>query len=344
MRVFVTGDAGFIGYHLSHALLTEGHHVSGFDGITDYYAPRLKRARLRRLEEFPAFSHVTAMLEDAGAVQQAVSDAKPDIVIHLAAQAGVRYSLEHPDTYVNANYVGTFNLINALRENTPQHVLLASSSSVYGGNTNTPFSESDQAEAPLSIYAATKKATEGLAHSYSHLYDIPITMLRFFTVYGPWGRPDMALFKFVSAIENGRAIDIYGHGNMKRDFTYVGDLVEAVRRLTSTPPVMGSPVGLSDSLSPVAPFRVVNIAGGVSVGLIEFIEAIENAMGMRAVRNMLPMQPGDVVETAADTVLLRQLVGEIPRTPVLEGVERFVAWYKEHDGALLTSTDASAEA
>jgi UDP-glucuronate 4-epimerase len=271
------------------------------------------------------------MLEDAAALEDAVGRSDAEIVVHLAAQAGVRYSLEHPQSYIQSNVVGTANLLEALRHYTPQHLLFASSSSVYGGNAKVPFAETDRADGPVSIYAATKKSGEALVHSYAHLFGIPATCLRFFTVYGPWGRPDMALFKFVAAMLEGRAIDVYGQGRMQRDFTYVDDLVAAIEQLMKRPPELGKPID-HDSLSAVAPFRVVNIGGGRPTQLMDFIKAIEGAMGRKAALNMLPMQAGDVVATESDTTLLRALVGTLPATPVETGVAQFVSWYMDHYG------------
>jgi UDP-glucuronate 4-epimerase len=331
VKVFITGTSGFIGFHLAGRLLAEGHAVTGFDGMTPYYDPALKQARLAILQQQAGFTQIDGMLEDAAALEDAVGRSDPEIVVHLAAQAGVRYSLEHPQSYIQSNVVGTANLLEALRRYTPQHLLFASSSSVYGGNAKVPFAETDRADGPVSIYAATKKSGEALVHSYAHLFGIPATCLRFFTVYGPWGRPDMALFKFVAAMLEGRAIDVYGQGRMQRDFTYVDDLVAAIEQLMKRPPELGKPVD-HDSLSAVAPFRVVNIGGGRPTQLMDFIKAIEGAMGRKAALNMLPMQAGDVVATESDTTLLRALVGTLPATPVETGVAQFVSWYMDHYG------------
>ena len=329
MRFFLTGTAGFVGFHLARKLLGQGHEVVGFDAVTPYYDVSLKRARLAILGVEPSFSPVEVRLEDAEGLNTAVRQARADIVVHLAAQAGVRYSLEHPQSYVQSNMVGTANLLEALRQTPPRHLLFASSSSVYGGNRKIPFSETDRADAPVSLYAATKKAGEEMVHSYAHLWGLPATCVRLFTVYGPWGRPDMALFKFVDQMLAGKPIDVYGEGKMRRDFTYVGDVVDALVRLAERPPLLGEKIA-HDSLSDVAPFRVVNIAAGQTVQLTEFIEAIEAATGTRAQLNMLPMQPGDVVATQADTSLLRELIGSMQQTGVTEGVARFVQWYREY--------------
>ena len=323
MRVLVTGAAGFIGFHLSRRLLADGFEVDGFDGMTPYYDVTLKQARWAELERSPRFRGRVAMLEDFAALA-AFADPKPDIVVHLAAQAGVRYSLENPRAYVDANLVGTFNVLEVSRG--VRHLLLASTSSVYGANAAMPFRETDRTDHPLTLYAATKKASEDMAHSYAHLWKTPTTAFRFFTVYGPWGRPDMALFKFVAATLKGEPIEVYGHGEMKRDFTYVDDLVEAVVRLIDKPPREGEPVGPMDSLSPAAPYRVVNIGGGQPVGLLPFIAAIERALGRPIEKRMLPMQKGDVPATWAAPDLLRALTGYVPTTDVETGVRAFVEW------------------
>jgi UDP-glucuronate 4-epimerase len=332
MRVFVTGSAGFIGFHLARRLLSEGHDVLGFDGITAYYDVALKKRRHSLLQAQPRFTAVEAMLEDRNRVNEAVRGFGPDIVVHLAAQAGVRHSLDHPEAYLSANVVGTMHLLEALRVTPPRHLLMASTSSVYGGNARMPFVEADRTDFPISLYAASKKAGEAVAHSYSHLYGLPVTCFRFFTVYGPWGRPDMALFKFVAAIESGKPIDVYGEGRMRRDFTYVDDLIEAVSRLIGVVPVVGAPVdaaGVVDSLSPVAPWRSVNIAQGEPVGLMKFIDVIERIVGREAIKTMLPMQPGDVADTWANPGLLRALTGYVPGTSVEAGVKEFVDWHRQ---------------
>ncbi|MBB6307569.1 NAD-dependent epimerase/dehydratase family protein [Xanthobacter tagetidis] len=333
MRFLITGTAGFIGFHLARRLLDEGHFVVGYDGMTDYYDPALKRARHDILARSNGFRAVEARLEDMAALTAATEAAAPDVMVHLAAQAGVRYSIEHPRTYVDSNLVGSYNVLEAARVARPKHLLMASTSSVYGGNAKMPFAETDRADWPITLYAATKKAMEAMAHSYAHLWGLPTTSFRFFTVYGPWGRPDMALFKFVDAILSGRPIEIYGMGEMRRDFTYVDDIVEAVVRLAGMPPVAGQPVkaaGVEDSLSPVAPWRAVNIGGGEPVGLLDFVKAIEAAVGREAEKLMRPMQPGDVRDTFADPRLLEALTGFRPQTPLDIGVPAFVAWYRDH--------------
>ncbi len=328
MRILVTGSAGFIGFHLSRRLLADGHEVTGFDGMTPYYDVRLKQRRHALLAHHNGFSAHVGMLEDREALQGAFAEARPQIVVHLAAQAGVRYSLERPEAYASSNLTGTFNVLEAVREAAPGHFLFASTSSVYGGNTTMPFAETDRADAPLTLYAATKKAGEAMSHSYAHLWGVPTTCFRFFTVYGPWGRPDMALFKFVAAIEKGEPIDIYGEGKMRRDFTYVDDLVEGIVRLMQVPPETGRPVSATDSLSPVAPFRVVNIAGGQPVELLDYIATIERHLGKTAIRRLLPMQKGDVTGTHADAGLLRALTGYVPQTSIDDGVRAFIDWYR----------------
>jgi UDP-glucuronate 4-epimerase len=331
MKVFVTGTAGFIGFHLANRLIADGHQVLGYDGMTAYYDPALKQQRLALLQRSNAFSAVTAMLEDRPALEATVAGFAPDIIVHLAAQAGVRYSLTNPEAYVDANLVGTFNLLEAARQARPQHLLIASTSSVYGGNAKMPFEEADRTDFPVSLYAATKKATEAMSHSYAHLHKIPTTCFRFFTVYGAWGRPDMALFKFVSAIESGEPIEVYGEGRMQRDLTDVADLVEGISRLMPAIPEEGRPIiaeGVTDSLSPVAPWRSVNIAGGQPVELMVFITAIERALGRKANKLMRPMQQGDVVATYANPGLLKALTGFVPDTDVDKVVGRFVTWYR----------------
>jgi UDP-glucuronate 4-epimerase len=333
MRFLITGTAGFIGFHLARRLLDEGHFVVGFDGMTDYYDVHLKEQRHAMLARSNGFKAVKGMLEDRSALDKAAELAEPEVIIHLAAQAGVRYSIEAPQTYVDANLVGSCNILELARDVQPLHLLLASTSSVYGGNENMPFSEHEKADHPLSLYAATKKSMEVIAHSYAHLFHIPTTLFRFFTVYGPWGRPDMALFKFVDAVLHGRPIDVYGHGQMERDFTYVGDLVEAIRRLVDCVPVKGEPVeapGVRDTLAKTAPYRIVNIAGGQPSPLMDFIRTIEAATGRKAELNMMEMQAGDVPRTHADPSLLRALTGYVPETTVEEGVAEFVRWYESH--------------
>ncbi|MEM9009838.1 MAG: NAD-dependent epimerase/dehydratase family protein [Pseudomonadota bacterium] len=328
---FVTGTAGFIGFHVARRLLAEGWQVGGFDGMTDYYDLALKRRRHALLAEMPGFTAHEARLEDSAALTSAIEATAPDVVIHLAAQAGVRYSLEAPRAYIDSNITGTFNLLEALRDYPPAHLLMASTSSVYGADPAMPYREGVPADRPLSVYAATKRAAEVLAHSYAHLWSLPVTMFRFFTVYGPWGRPDMALYKFVRATLAGEAIDVYNHGEMRRDFTYVDDLVEAIYRLIDVVPGVGAPVP-GDTLSPEAPFRIVNIGNGQPVLLTDFIAAISAALGRPVRQRKLPMQPGDVPATWADTALLTALTGYAPGTDLRTGVQAFVDWYGDYHG------------
>ena len=328
-RFLITGTVGFIGFHLAKLLLEEGHRVHGYDGITDYYDVNLKLKRHEMLTEFSGFSCTVGMLEDTELIDEVFDDFEPEVVVHLAAQAGVRYSLENPRAYIDANIVGTFNVMEAARRLQVKHLLMASTSSVYGANEDMPFDENQKADTQLTIYAATKKATESMGHSYAHLHDLPITMFRFFTVYGPWGRPDMALFKFTKGIIEGTPIDIYNNGDMYRDFTYVDDLVRGISHLTRAAPNPSDPVVLGDSLSHVAPFRVVNIGNSEKVRLLDFIDAIEEELGKPAQRNYMSMQPGDVPATWANANLLKRLTGFSPATNFKDGVRAFVHWYLE---------------
>ena len=333
MRILVTGSAGFIGFHLSEALLQAGHRVVGYDGMTSYYDVALKKRRHQLLSQHEHFRREENMLEDYDRLRAIALEEKPDVIVHLAAQAGVRYSLENPRAYVDANLLGAFNVMEVARELEVKHLLMASTSSVYGANEKIPFAETDKADAPMTLYAATKKANEAMAHSYAHLHGIPTTMFRFFTVYGPWGRPDMALFKFTKGVLEGTPIDVYNKGDMYRDFTYVTDLVRGIELLIDQPPEppdARSRAIEGDSLSPNAPHRVVNIGNGNKVRLVDFIEAIETACGRTAIKNFMPMQKGDVPATWADNSLLRTLTGYAPQTDVREGVQKFVDWYREY--------------
>ena len=336
-HAYITGSAGFIGFYLAELLLQEGWSVTGLDGLTDYYDVRLKHRRLQMLGQHQNFNPITAMLEDEDAVMNSIAAAKPDVIVHLPAQAGVRYSLENPRAYMQSNVLGTFNVMEVARVHGVTHLMMASTSSVYGANTQMPFHENDKADTPLTIYAATKKANEAMAHSYAHLWDIPTTMFRFFTVYGAWGRPDLALYKFVDAMLEGRPIDIYNNGDMYRDFTHVKDLVRGIRLLMDVPPIR--PAQASDimdggSLSPVAPHRVVNIGNSDKVRLMDFIDAIEQSLGIKAIRNYMPMQPGDVPATWADTSLLQKLTNYSPQTDFRAGVDQFVTWFKSYKAEL----------
>ncbi|MBI1170841.1 NAD-dependent epimerase/dehydratase family protein [bacterium] len=333
-KVLITGTAGFIGFHLARLLLAEGFRVQGYDGMSDYYDIRLKQRRHQILLQNPNFAATEALLENRDTFDATADAFAPDVIVHLAAQAGVRYSIENPRAYLDSNVIGTFNVMEAARRLKVQHLLMASTSSVYGANEKMPFAETDKADTQLTIYAATKKATESMGHAYAHLWSLPTTMFRFFTVYGPWGRPDMALYKFVEAILQDRPIDIYNHGEMYRDFTYVGDLVRAIRLLIDTPPTlpgMAEPIP-GDSLSPAAPWRVVNIGNSDKVKLLVFVDAIEQATGRKARRNYMDMQPGDVPATWADASLLRSLTGYAPQTDVKDGIAAFVSWYREYYG------------
>lgn len=329
MRALVTGSAGFIGYHLAQALLSEGAEVIGLDAHDPYYDPALKAAREARLAEMPGFTAVRGRVEDPGLLSDLFARLRPDVVVHLAAQAGVRHSIDNPRAYLQSNIIGTFELLEAARAHPPRHLLLASTSSAYGANREMPYRETDRADHQMSFYAASKKSTEAMAHSYAHLFGLPVTMFRFFTVYGPWGRPDMAPYLFTSAILKGQPIKVFNHGRMQRDFTYVADLVRAIRLLMDAVPG-NTPVGPEDSLSPVAPHRVVNIGNGAPVELLDFIAAIEAATGREAIRELLPMQPGDVPATWADTTLLRRLTGYAPQTRVAEGVAHYVDWFRDY--------------
>ncbi|MCH8572161.1 NAD-dependent epimerase/dehydratase family protein [Nesterenkonia sp. AY15] len=339
MRVLVTGAAGFVGFHVSKRFLEEGHEVFGVDNLSDYYDKNLKLMRKSELDMFDRFSFAKVDLVDYEDLMRELGDFAPDIVLHLAAQAGVRYALEAPREYVSSNLIGTFNVLELVRELQPRHTLVASSSSVYGGNAVQPYAEVDRTDFPMSFYGATKKATEDMSHSYSHLYDLPITCFRFFTVYGPWGRPDMALFKFADLITSGQPIEVYGDGLMKRDFTYIDDLVEAISRLATVSPRAGE-YALSasgDSISPVAPWRTVNISGGRPIELRKFIEILEDVMGTTAQKIFKARPNGDVPETFADYRLLESLTGFRPGTRLEDGISAFVDWHSRYRG----SQDAS---
>jgi UDP-glucuronate 4-epimerase len=332
-RIFVTGTAGFIGYHLTELLLREGHQVAGYDGLTDYYDVSLKQQRHALLMRHEGFSATEAMLEDEQQLSGVIKAFNPDVIVHLAAQAGVRYSIDNPRAYLDANIIGTFNVMEAARMAGIEHLLMASTSSVYGANTHMPFTESERVATPLTFYAASKLANEAMGHSFAHIYNLPITMFRFFTVYGPWGRPDMAYFKFARNIIEGKPIDIYNNGEMWRDFTYVDDLVRGIAGLIDAVPQRPErpeDIAPGDSLSPAAPFRVVNIGNSDKVRLLDFIEAIEDEIGTKAIRNYMPMQQGDVPATWADASLLQSLTGYHPQTSFREGVSRFVRWYKQN--------------
>ncbi|ALD46603.1 protein CapI [Serratia sp. OLHL2] len=330
MKFLVTGAAGFIGYHVAERLLTAGHQVVGIDNLNDYYDVGLKMARLDRLADKPGFRFIKLDLADREGMAALFAEHQFQRVIHLGAQAGVRYSLVNPLAYADANLIGHLNVLEGCRHNKVEHLLYASSSSVYGLNRKLPFATEDSVDHPVSLYAATKKANELMSHSYSHLYGLPTTGLRFFTVYGPWGRPDMALFKFTKAILAGESIDVYNHGEMHRDFTYIDDIAEAIVRLQAVIP-QADPSWTVEQGSPAtssAPYHVYNIGNNTPVKLMEYISALEKALGVTARKNMLPMQPGDVMDTSADTEELYRDIGFKPETSVEEGVKRFVDWYK----------------
>lgn len=329
MRIIVTGSAGFIGFYVSKILLSQGHEVLGFDSFNDYYDVELKKARHEILKQNSNFIEKIARLEDDNIFINEARNFKPDIIIHLAAQAGVRYSLENPRAYIDANVIGTFNVMEAARENNVKHLLFSSTSSAYGANKKMPFAENDKADTPLTIYAATKRAGEAMLHAYSYAHKIPVTAFRFFTVYGPWGRPDMALFKFVKNIIEDKPIDVYNGGNMVRDFTYVEDLANIVCALIEKIPQTGIKICDNDSISPAAPWRLVNIGRGEPILLNDFIVQIENCLGKKAIRNELPIQTGDVSATSADTTLCNALVGATPSTSYKDGVKAFCDWYLE---------------
>ena len=330
MRILVTGVAGFIGMHVAVRLLADGHEVTGVDNLNDYYDVRLKQARLAHIGSPNQFNFEKLDLCDRAGINRLVAERRPEIVINLAAQAGVRYSLENPHSYIESNLVGFTNILEACRHFEVEHLVYASSSSVYGLNEEMPFHEGQNVDHPLALYGATKKANELLAHSYSHLFGLPTTGLRFFTVYGPWGRPDMALFKFTDAILSGRSIDIYNHGQMTRDFTYIDDIVEGVVRLAMKPAESDKQFDAKnpDSGRSSAPWRIFNIGNGQPTPLMDYITALEQALGKEAQKNFLDMQPGDVMATASDTSRLNVWVGFAPNTAINEGVTKFVEWYR----------------
>ncbi|EWH11968.1 nucleotide sugar epimerase [Catenovulum agarivorans DS-2] len=332
MKYLVTGAAGFIGFFTAQRLLKAGHQVVGIDNLNSYYQVQLKEDRLKELEPFEHFSFVKMDLADRDGMAQLFEEHGFDVVIHLAAQAGVRYSLENPFAYADSNLIGHLSILEGCRHNKVKHLVYASSSSVYGLNSKMPFATEDSVDHPVSLYAATKKANELMSHTYSHLYQIPTSGLRFFTVYGPWGRPDMALFKFTKAIINGEPIDIYNNGDLARDFTYIDDIVEGILRVASKIPEANSEwtpeQGSAKDSS--APYRVYNIGNGSPVQLMDFVKAIEKAIGIEAKKNFMPMQPGDVYKTWADTEDLEKVTGHKPQVSVEKGVEKFVAWYRKY--------------
>ena len=328
MKILITGSSGFIGFHLSKKLLDKGHKVYGYDSMNNYYDVRLKKARYNILKKYKNFSFTKNKLENKNSLEKVFKKFKPSIVIHLAAQAGVRYSIEKPRVYLDSNITGSYNIIEVSKKFNVKHLIMASSSSVYGANKKIPFKENDKTETQLSIYAATKKSNESMAHSYSNIWKIPITMLRFFTVYGPWGRPDMALFKFSKGILANKKIDIYNNGKMYRDFTYIDDIVDGIRLLINKIPNHKN-FGRynNDSLSPVAPFRILNIGNTKKVFLLDFIKEIERVLGKKAIRNYMPLQKGDVKQTLSNTNLLKKLTGYNPKTNYKSGIKKFLNWY-----------------
>jgi UDP-glucuronate 4-epimerase len=331
-NIIVTGSAGFIGFHLSLSLLKDGYNVIGIDSIDDYYSTKLKIRRLRMLEKFPNYKHLKIKVENPDLTNQ-IDQQDLFAIVHLAAQAGVRYSIEHPDKYFDSNISGSYNIIKLAKERQVNHLLLASTSSVYGANEELPFGENQKADTQISFYAATKKAMETMSHSYSHMFRTPTTIFRFFTVYGPWGRPDMALYKFAKAMKDGTQIDVYNHGNMERDFTYIDDLVTSISKLINVPPVSGHPISDIDSLSPVAPWRVVNIGNSKPVPLMNYIKCLEKNLGIEANKNYMPLQMGDVPKTSAQTELLNSLIDYVPGTTIEDGVRQFCQWFEEYNNS-----------
>lgn len=331
-KILVTGAAGFIGYHLSQRLCADGREVLGIDNLNDYYDVSLKEARLVNLKSLPGFSFIKADLEDAGTISKAVADFKPDAVVNLAAQAGVRYSLQNPQAYVSSNVTGFMNVLEACRHNNVKHLVFASSSSVYGANTKLPFSVNDNVDHPVSLYAATKKANELMAHSYAHLYGLPCTGLRFFTVYGAWGRPDMAYFKFTKSIYEGSTIQVFNNGDMKRDFTHIDDIIEGVTRLIQIPAAPNADWSgdAPDPATSKAPYRLYNIGNNSPADLMNFIRTLEKEIGIEAKLEKLPMQAGDVYATYADVKSLSDVTGFKPHTPLEKGLRDFVAWYRDY--------------
>ena len=332
MKILVTGTAGFIGYHVSRSLVDRGDQIVGVDNLNDYYDVTLKQARLDLLNTCGNFRFVKADVSETATMERLFREEKPDRVVHLAAQAGVRYSLRDPHVYIQANVAGFMNILEGCRHNRVEHLVYASSSSVYGGNQKLPFSEHDSVDHPISLYAATKKANELMAHTYSHLFRVPTTGLRFFTVYGPWGRPDMALFLFTKAILEGRPIDVFNNGEMQRDFTYIDDIVEGVVRVLDKPAQADPKFNVMDPdpSSSESPYRIFNIGSSSPVRLMTYIETLEKCLGSKAIKNFLPIQQGDVPASNADTSELRTAIGYAPSTPVSEGIRRFVDWYRSY--------------
>ncbi len=330
-KIFITGSSGFIGFHVAKKFLNMGYKVCGFDSMNNYYDINLKKSRLKILQKYKNFSFIKNDLENEKILDKSLSIFKPTIIIHLAAQAGVRYSLKNPDTYLKSNIIGTFNIIKLSKKFKVSHLIIGSSSSVYGANKKIPFQEIDKTDHQVSFYAATKKSTESLAHSYSSLWKLPITMLRFFTVYGPWGRPDMAYFKFTKKILEGKKIDIYNKGKMYRDYTYVDDIVDGIYKLINKPPsLLQKKKFKNDSLSSVAPFRILNIGNTKKVFLLDFINTLERELKRKVIRNYMPMQKGDVFSTLSDSTLLKRITGYNPKTNYKTGIKKFINWYIDY--------------
>ena len=330
-KLFITGSSGFIGFHVAKRYLDKGFKVYGFDSMNNYYDVKLKRSRLNILKKYKNFSFTKGNLENQKKLNSSINKFKPSIIIHLAAQAGVRYSIENPKIYLNSNIIGTFNVIECAKKLNIKHLIIGSSSSVYGANKKFPFQEIDKTDSQISFYAATKKSTESIAHSYSSLWKIPITVLRFFTVYGPWGRPDMAYFKFTKNILRGKKIDVYNKGKMYRDYTYIDDIVDGIVKLTNKIPKLNSSKKYkNDSISHVAPIRTLNIGNTKKVLLSDFISAIEKNLNKKAVKRFLPMQKGDVYSTLSDSSLLRRITGYNPKTKYKDGIKKFLNWYLDY--------------
>jgi UDP-glucuronate 4-epimerase len=331
MKIFITGACGFIGFHLSKKLLKKKYSIFGFDSVNNYYDVGLKKSRLKILKKNKNFSFTKGKLENDKSLKKCILKFKPKIIIHLAAQAGVRYSIKEPRTYINSNIIGTFNVIELAKEINIKHLIIASSSSVYGANKKLPFKEIDKTDSQLSVYAAAKKSAENIAHSYSNIWKIPTTVLRFFTVYGPWGRPDMALFKFTKGILNKKKINIYNKGKLYRDFTYIDDIVNGICSLMHKPPHLKQKNKYkNDSLSSVAPFRVLNIGNNKKIYLLNFVNTLEKELGLKAFKNFMPMQKGDVKSTLSDTSLLKKITGYSPKTNYKNGIKKFVEWYLDY--------------
>ena len=331
MKIFITGSSGFIGFHVAKKFLDKGIKVHGFDSMNNYYDVGLKKSRLNILRKYNKFSFTKGNIENQKILNNSILKFKPSIIIHLAAQAGVRYSIENPDAYLNSNVLGTFNIIKIANKIKVKHLIIGSSSSVYGANKKFPFQETDKTDLQVSFYAATKKSSESLAHSYSSLWKLPITMLRFFTVYGPWGRPDMAYFKFTKKILKGQKIDIYNKGKMYRDYTYIDDIVDGIYRLLNKTPSLSSKKKFkNDSLSPVAPFRILNIGNTKKIYLLDFVNTLEKELNKKVIKNYMPMQKGDVYSTLSNSSLLKRITGYNPKTNYRTGIKKFINWYLDY--------------